>query len=52
MKKVLLPVIFFSATFIGVAQSAQWQNIFNGKDLAGWKQLDGNFGVIIGITEK
>jgi len=38
------------------AQSAKWENLFNGKDLNGWKQLNGkatytvNNGEIIGTT--
>ena len=56
MKKLLLPVLFISATFISVAQPAQWQNLFNGKDLSGWKQLNDKAkytvvnGEIIGTT--
>src|SRR6218665_2168263 len=32
-----------AALFIGVGAQAQkgWKNLFNGKDLTGWKQLDG-----------
>ncbi len=41
MNKLLLPALFVLAVFTGTAQSAQWQNLFNGKDLAGWKQLNG-----------
>jgi hypothetical protein len=39
-----------------IAQTAQWQNLFNGIDLKGWKQLNGNApykvqnGEIVGIT--
>lgn len=38
------------------AQSGKWQNLFNGKDLTGWKQLNGNAkyqvvnGEIVGTT--
>ncbi|TCC85760.1 3-keto-disaccharide hydrolase [Pedobacter hiemivivus] len=40
------------------AQSGKWQNLFNGKDLTGWKQLNGNAkyavvnGEIVGTTVK
>ena len=56
MKKILLPVLFFPIAFISVAQSAQWQTLFNGKNLSGWKQLNGKAkyavvnGEIIGTT--
>jgi hypothetical protein len=38
MKKLLIPALFLFAAFDG---TAQWKNLFNGKDLAGWKQLNG-----------
>jgi hypothetical protein len=56
MKRLLLPVLFLSATFSCAAQSAQWQKLFNGKNLSGWKQLNGKAkyavvnGEIIGTT--
>jgi hypothetical protein len=53
MKKiVLLSGLFLTFT----AQAQQWQNLFNGKDLTGWKQLGGVAkysvanGEIIGIS--
>jgi len=41
MKKTLLLALLISGSFFGTAQNAQWKNLFNGKDLAGWKQLNG-----------
>jgi hypothetical protein len=52
MKARLL--IFFS--FIMTAASAQWTSLFNGKDLTGWKQLNGKAkyevrnGIIVGTA--
>ncbi|HEY6063826.1 MAG TPA: DUF1080 domain-containing protein [Chitinophagaceae bacterium] len=55
-------ILFFSASFLVTvslyAQSPEkgWQNLFNGKDLAGWKRLGGKAdfkvedGIIIGRT--
>lgn len=54
-------IIIFLALFITMNASAQqkkeqWENLFNGKDLTGWKQLSGNAGYhvknneIIGVT--
>ena len=45
MKNTKLLVL--AALFVGsvplslMAQSGKWQNLFNGKDLNGWKQLNG-----------
>jgi len=42
--------------FITIAQQGEWQNLFNGKDLTGWKQLNGKAryevkdGMIVGST--
>jgi opacity protein-like surface antigen len=41
MKKNLLLALLLSGVLISTAQSAQWTNLFNGKDLSGWKQLNG-----------
>ena len=47
----LLPITMYSA-----AQQSNWKNLFNGKDLSGWKQLNGKAryrvvnGEIIGTT--
>ena len=53
MKKALLAIAIFA---IQTAAFAQWQNLFNGKDLSGWKQLNGKAryevknGTIVGTT--
>lgn len=56
MKKYILlgcGLLWMSASF---AQNGKWQNLFNGKDLKGWKQLNGKAtyevknGEIIGTT--
>lgn len=53
MKKVLL---FFTIIVMHISATAQWQNLFNGKDLGGWKQLNGKAkyevknGEIVGTT--
>ncbi|MFT4093761.1 MAG: DUF1080 domain-containing protein, partial [Niabella sp.] len=42
--------------FLNTVVSAQWQTLFNGKDLSGWKQLNGKAryevknGEIVGTT--
>lgn len=41
MKKNMLLALLLSGTLLSTAQSAQWKNLFNGKDLSGWKQLNG-----------
>jgi hypothetical protein len=47
---------FFLLPFTGIAQQGDWQNLFNGKDLSGWKQLNGKAkyevknGMIVGTT--
>lgn len=56
--KSLLFIISFFITASSSAQSSEkgWQNLFNGKDLAGWKRLGGKAeytvedGVIVGRT--
>jgi hypothetical protein len=46
----------FLVPFSGIAQQGDWQNLFNGKDLTGWKQLNGKAryevrnGMIVGTT--
>jgi Domain of Unknown Function (DUF1080) len=40
MKRVI-PVIFFLLPLMTLAQEGEWQRLFNGKDLAGWRQLGG-----------
>jgi len=56
MKKITLLFSFAFLTFLLSAQNPQWQTLFNGKDLKGWKQLNGKakFGVkngaIVGTT--
>jgi len=45
MKKILLYVIALQLSVFGVPaqtpQKVEWKNLFNGKDLNGWKQLNG-----------
>src|SRR6185295_617772 len=57
MKKHLLPLlVLFAMTAVAQQNTTQWQNLFNGKDLTGWKQLNGKAkytvkdGMIIGTT--
>src|SRR5687768_12210977 len=58
MRKLLLfPVVIFFATQVTPLQAqGDWENLFNGKDLKGWKQLNGkakyevNNGEVIGTT--
>ncbi len=56
MKKITLLFSFAFLTFLLSAQNPKWQTLFNGKDLKGWKQLNGKakFGVkngaIVGTT--
>lgn len=54
---ILLTLITFSpATFAQSSKNGKWQNLFNGKDLTGWKQLNGKAkyeaknGEIVGTT--
>lgn len=55
-QRLLIITIFYSLHFFSTAQTAQWQNLFNGKDLNGWKLLNGHAkfdavnGVIVGTT--
>lgn len=54
MKKVTLLLTFL---LIAASAGAQWQNLFNGKNLKGWKTLGGNAeykvvdGAIVGISK-
>ena len=54
--KHLLGLVFLISTFPSFSQSGKWENLFNGKDLSGWKQLNGKAlyeakdGAIIGTT--
>ena len=41
MNKRLLSLLLLFATLAVNAQSVKWKNLFNGKDLTGWKQLNG-----------
>lgn len=59
MKKsigLILTVMAMGSYSLAHAQTAKWQNLFNGKDLQGWKQLNGKAkyevrnGEIIGTT--
>ena len=56
MKKNHLFIILFLLSITTFAQQQQWDYLFNGKDLSGWKQLNGNAkfeakgGMIIGTT--
>lgn len=56
MKQILSLVILFSMVFHSFAADNDWQNLFNGKNLDGWKQLNGKAkyevvdGTIVGTT--
>jgi hypothetical protein len=42
MRKIyMLFIICLFLTDYAIAQNNQWQNLFNGKDLTGWKVLGG-----------
>ena len=53
---ILLALILGGLTLRSNAQSGKWHNLFNGKDLTGWKQLNGKAkyevinGEIVGTT--
>jgi hypothetical protein len=55
-KNVLFTLFFLLIGGITFAQNGGWTNLFNGKDLSGWKQLNGEAkyevvdGVIVGTT--
>lgn len=56
MKKNVLLAMLLSAAVISHAQTGGWKSLFNGKDFAGWKQLNGKAkysvqnGEIVGTT--
>jgi hypothetical protein len=57
LKSFLFVTVFFFTTSLSAQQSsAGWQNLFNGKDLTGWKRLGGTAdykvedGIIVGRT--
>ena len=53
---ILMALIIGGSTLQSNAQGGKWQNLFNGKDLTGWKQLNGKAkyevvnGEIVGTT--
>jgi hypothetical protein len=56
MKKNLFTLFCLLLSLASAAQNATWKNLFNGKDLTGWKQLNGKArytvrnGTIVGTT--
>lgn len=56
MRKKILLFVLLAGTLISTAQNSPWINLFNGKDLDGWKQLNGKAkytiqnGEIVGTT--
>ena len=56
MTKTFLIALLVTLSLQTTAQTSQWKNLFNGKDLSGWKQLNGKAkysiskGEIIGTT--
>ncbi len=54
--KILLLIVLLPATSVFSQGKEDWQNLFNGKDLKGWKQINGNArfevqnGEIVGTT--
>ncbi|MBA2329834.1 MAG: DUF1080 domain-containing protein [Flavisolibacter sp.] len=56
MKNLFILLLLLLFKTHSIAQTAQWQSLFNGKDLKGWKQLNGNAkykienGEIVGTT--
>jgi hypothetical protein len=56
MQKSFLLLVLLTGTVISAAQNSQWTNLYNGKDLGGWKQLNGKAkytiqnGEIVGTT--
>lgn len=58
MKHMFMVVLFFASVFIGNGQSrSNWKELFNGKNLKGWKVLNGTAefavknGEIVGTSE-
>jgi len=41
MKKIVVLMLMFLSTF-ALAKDGKWVNLFNGKNLDGWKVLNGN----------
>lgn len=56
MKKIVLSILLVLIAFSGNGQE-QWENLFNGKNLKGWKKLNGTAeyvirdGAIVGISK-
>lgn len=56
MKNLATILLVFLSSFLFASESGEWVNLFNGKDLSGWKQLNGKAtyevkdGVIVGTT--
>ncbi len=57
MRKTLLSIFSLVLCFGVFAQTPQWETLFNGKNLKGWKKLNGNAeykvvdGAIVGISK-
>lgn len=55
-KRIYIPFLLMMTTCMVQAQEKGWQNLFNGKDLSGWKRLGGSAeftvedGAIVGKT--
>ncbi len=56
MKKLRIGLFCLFLPLVGICQTAGWTSLFNGKDLSGWKQLNGQAqyhvenGEIVGTT--
>jgi hypothetical protein len=50
VKKILLVVLLFTFAF-GTRAQEKWVNLFNGKDLSGWKQLNGKAKYVVADRE-
>ncbi|WP_346859280.1 DUF1080 domain-containing protein [uncultured Draconibacterium sp.] len=56
MKNLTTILLVFLSSFLFAGESGEWVNLFNGKDLSGWEQLNGKAtyevkdGVIVGTT--
>ena len=57
MKRILVSVILALISLGAFAAGNKWENLFNGKDLAGWKRVNGTAaytvvkGEIVGTTQ-